>query len=118
MPLFAGRDSAEHEYVQASEALWTYDTKSHRWQQQHPSGPSPAPHLARGLALFNGRAFLLADEPTMQMGMEVYELDVQEWRWRLLPCHGPAPSCRDRLTPVVVQVQTLHEPFIQPPQLG
>jgi len=115
VPLLAGRDRAEHEYVEASEALWTFDTKSHRWQQQHPSGPLPAPHLAWGLALFNGRAFLLANDPTMQMGMEVYELDLQEWHWRLLPCHGPAPSCRDRLTPVVFQVQTLHEAFIEPP---
>lgn len=115
MPLLAGYDSAAHEFVEASEALWTFDTKSHRWQQQHPSGPLPVPYLARGLAHFNGRAFLLADDPTMQMGMEVYELDVQDWQWRLLPCHGPAPSCRDRLTSVVFQVQTLDEPFVEPP---
>ncbi|DBA93308.1 TPA: Galactose oxidase, central domain [Trebouxia sp. C0005] len=104
---FGGYDSAAHEFVEASEALWTFDTKSHRWQQQHPSGPLPVPYLARGLAHFNGRAFLLADDPTMQMGMEVYELDVQDWQWRLLPCHGPAPSCRDRLTSVVFQEKWL-----------
>jgi len=55
----------------------------------------------------NGHAYLLANEASMAGCMEVYELDLQKWCWRLLPCQGPAPPSLTKLTPIVVQVRLL-----------
>ncbi|DBB14120.1 TPA: hypothetical protein ACH3X3_001072 [Trebouxia sp. C0006] len=48
------------DYVSPQEALWTFDVSSCTWRQQFPSGVMPEPVTARGLAVANGRAYLLS----------------------------------------------------------
>ncbi len=48
------------DYVSPQEALWTFDVSSRTWRQQFPSGVMPEPVTARGLAVANGRAYLLS----------------------------------------------------------
>ena len=93
------------EVVSPEEALWTWDINNHTWQQMQPTGDIPAPEAALGLALANGRAYLLVNEAdTSHMG--VYELDLQQWHWRKVPSEGHAPHGDNAfvVTPVVVQV--------------
>jgi len=90
--------------VESTEALWTFDVNTHTWQQQQPSGVLPLPSLAVGLALINDHAYLLVNDVTMARRMEVFELDLETWHWRLLPSQGQAPPCLIWLQPVVVQV--------------
>lgn len=102
----AGRDR-KRRCVTAEEALWTFDTTALTWQQRHPSGPLPEPFDARGLAVIKDRAYLLVSQPVIGGCLEVYELDLATWVWRLLPCTGSIPPCLRRMSPVVVQVQNL-----------
>ncbi|DBA93299.1 TPA: hypothetical protein ACH3X2_003581 [Trebouxia sp. C0005] len=88
--------------VSPEEALWTWDINNHTWQQMHPTGDIPAPDAAFGLAVANGRAYLLVREAnTRHVG--VYELDLQQWHWRKLPLEGQSPRFNQSLVPVVVQ---------------
>ncbi len=109
----AGRDRDEHQPVMAEEALWTFDTTALTWQQRHPSGPLPDPRHVKGLAVVKDHAYLLVSQPVIGIGgrMEVYELDLAMWEWRLLPCTGSIPPCLHRISPVVVQVQNLLQSF-------
>ena len=91
--------------VSPEEALWTWDINNHTWQQMHPTGDIPAPDAAFGLAVANGRAYLLVREAnTRHVG--VYELDLQQWHWRKLPLEGQSPRFNQSLVPVVVQVHS------------
>ena len=58
------------------------------------------------MAVANGKVYLLANRPGLQGCMEVFELDLQDWQWRLLPCRGSAPPClaSASISPAVVQV--------------
>ena len=103
----AGRDRAEHEHVHATEALWTLAINTNTWQQRHPSGTLPAPSLAIGLAVFNGRAYVLANQARMAGCMKVYELDLEALQWRFLPCKGQAPPSLLMMIPVFVEVSVL-----------
>lgn len=103
----AGPDRDEHEHVHATEALWTLAIDTNTWQQRDPSGPLPAPSLAIGLAVFNGLAYVLANEEKMAGCMKVYELDMEAWQWRLLPCKGQAPLSLVMMVPVFVEVSVL-----------
>ena len=102
----AGRDR-RHLCVRAEEALWTFDTTALTWQQRHPSGPLPEPVDARGLAVVNDHAYLLASQLFAGGRLEVYELDLATWVWRLLPGQGSVLPCLRWFTPVVIQVQNL-----------
>ncbi len=94
-----------YDIVSPEEALWTWDINNRTWQQMHPTGDIPAPDSALGLAVANGRAYLLVNEADMPH-MGVYELDLQQWHWRKVPLEGHAPRNNNELavTPVVVQV--------------
>ncbi len=100
----AGRDREEHRSVTAEEALWTFDTTALTWQQRHPSGPLPEPRHAMGLVVVKDCAYLLVNQPFIEGRLEVYELDLATWVWRLLPCTGSIPPRLCRISPVVVQV--------------
>ena len=82
----------------------------HTWQPRFPSGPLPPPDMACGLAIANGCAYVLIDHPDMlldnELQMEVYELDLATWHWRILPCQGDAAFCATNMTPVVVEVSS------------
>ena len=93
--------------MRPEEALWTFDTTALTWQQRHPSGPLPEPCDARGLAVVKDHAYLLASQLFAGGSLEVYELDLATWVWRLLPGKGSVPLCLRWFTPVVVQVQNL-----------
>ena len=75
----AGR-SVFGECASREEALWTFDTSMHSWQQQHLSGALPVPHLTCGLAVLNGCAYLLVNQPNYdsdcELRMEMYELNL------------------------------------------
>ncbi|KAL0053343.1 hypothetical protein WJX82_004553 [Trebouxia sp. C0006] len=103
---FGGRDR-RHLCVRAEEALWTFDTTALTWQQRHPSGPLPEPVDARGLAVVNDHAYLLASQLFAGGRLEVYELDLATWVWRLLPGQGSVLPCLRWFTPVVIQGQWL-----------
>lgn len=68
--LCAGR-TVFGEYASPEEALWTFDTSMHSWQQQHPSGALPVPHLTCGLAVLNGCAYLLINQPSFLLENEL-----------------------------------------------
>ena len=96
------------DYVSPEEALWTFNVSSRTWQQRFPSGVLPQPILTCGLAVANGQAYLLSFSPEREEVMEVYELSLDTWRWRLLPCAGLAPPSAAGVTPVKVQVDLCH----------
>ncbi len=100
----AGRDRDEHQPVMAEEALWTFDTTALTWQQRHPSGPLPSPRRAVGLAVVEDHAYVLVNQRIIGGSLEVYELDLATWVWRLLPGKGSVPPRLYRISPVVVQV--------------
>ena len=101
----AGRDREERRSVTEEEALGgTLGTTSLTWQQRHPSCPLPEPRHAMGLAVVKDHAYLLVNQPVIGGSLEVYELDLATWVWRLLPCTGSIPPCLCRISPVVVQV--------------
>ncbi len=103
--IHGARINVAHDIVSPEEALWTWDINNHTWQQMHPTGDIPAPGAALGLAVANGRAYLLVNEADVPH-MGVYELDLQQWHWHKLPLKGDAPHNMDKLmvTPVIVQV--------------
>ncbi|KAL0033825.1 hypothetical protein WJX77_006679 [Trebouxia sp. C0004] len=95
------------------DALWTFDINEQTWQKRNCTGLLPIPELALGLAVANGCAYVLANAidhafmPDHARRMEVYELNLDTWHWRLLPCEGQAAFCATEITPVVVQGQWL-----------
>ena len=99
------------ELVEPEDALWTLDIRQQTWQRRDCTGPLPIPDLALGLAVANGCAYVLANAidhafvPDYARRMEVYELNLETWHWRLLPCQGEAAFCSNKITPVVVQVR-------------
>ena len=93
-------------YVSPQEALWTFNVSSRTWRQHFPSGVLLQPALARGLALANGRAYLLSTAHDEEGPMQVHELNLDTWHWRLLPRAGIVPSSAFGVTPVKVQVHT------------
>ena len=59
-----------------------------------------------GLTVANGRAYLLAFPHQREGVMEVYELKLNTWRWRLLPHAGVIPPPAFGVTATKVQVHT------------
>lgn len=98
--------TALYENVGRHEALWTFDITQSAWSQQRATGDLPEPHLVCALAVANSRAYVLANDPEGTKRLEVYELDLDRWEWRLLPAVGTQPSCRRAASAVVVQVRT------------
>ena len=92
------------EYLQPNESLWSFDIKQRAWQQRQATGQLPDPRRTCGLAVINGKAYLLANEENPKGHMIVFELDLQTWQCQLLPCQGIAPPCLERPTPVVDEV--------------
>ncbi|KAL0051661.1 hypothetical protein WJX82_011605 [Trebouxia sp. C0006] len=79
------------DYVSPQEALWTFNVSSRTWRQQFASGVLLEPVTACGLAVANGRAYLLSFSHEREGVMEIYKLNLDTWRWRLLPCAGVIP---------------------------
>lgn len=99
--------TALYENVAPQHALWTFNISTSTWQQQHPTGQLPEPHLAHiatGLAVVNGKAYALINDPQQSKRLEVYELDLATWHWRRVPGVGSQPSCRRAASAVVIQV--------------
>lgn len=63
------------DYVSPQEALWTLNVSSRTWRQQFASGVLPEPVTACGLAVANGRAYLLSFLHKRQGVMEIYKLN-------------------------------------------
>ena len=64
-----------------------------------------------GLAVANGRAYLLAHQldqldmgPGRHFRLEVYELHLESWHCHKLPFKGVAAFCNRKVTAVVAQV--------------
>ena len=101
------------QYVTCDEALWTLDISQETWQRRRTSGPAPLPAMALGIAVVNDCLYVLTNQAASNGNidydakMNVYELDMRRWHWRLLPCQGQLPGCVIRVTPVVVQVRVL-----------
>ena len=93
------------DYVSPQEALWTFNVSSRTWRQQFASGVLLEPVTACGLAVANGRAYLLSFSHEREGVMEIYKLNLDTWRWRLLPRAGviPPPAFGE---PLKVQVHT------------
>ena len=115
-PQYQGCNAASHatagqtalyENVAPQHALWTFNISTSTWQQQHPTGQLPEPHLAHvatGLAVVNGKAYALINDPQQSKRLEVYELDLATWHWRRIPGVGSQPSCRRAASAAVIQV--------------
>lgn len=96
--------TAFYENIPANQALWSFDIPTQTWQQRHPTGLLPDPHQTQGLAVYNGKAFALVNEPNRSKRLEVFELDLATWHWRKLPGRGTQPSCRRAASAVVMEV--------------
>ena len=101
----AAGQTALYENIGRHEALWTFDIAQSAWSQQRATGDLPEPHLVCALAIANSRAYVLANDPEGTRRLEVYELDLDSWKWRRLPAVGTQPACRRAASAVVVQVQ-------------
>ena len=107
--------TALYENVTPQHALWTFNISTSTWQQQHPTGQLPEPHLAHvatGLAVVNGKAYALINDPQQSKRLEVYELDLATWHWRRVPGVGAQPSCRRAASAVVIQVIDTRHDFV------
>ena len=100
------------EYMDSDECLWTFDIKQRSWRQRHATGPFPEPCKTFGLAVANGRAYLLARQANWSAAWQVYELDLETWQSRLLPCDASAPPCWVRGNPAVVEVRVFSHPCL------
>ena len=49
------------------------------------SGDCPHPREACALAIQNGHAYLLTADLVNDVGLIIYELDLETWHWRRLP---------------------------------
>ena len=88
-----------------AQALWSYDTQQHRWQQRRATGVLPEPRRTVGLAVANGKAYLLSDHEIADWNntLQVYELDLESWHGRLLPDDAQAPTCWVRGCPAIIE---------------
>ena len=96
-----------YENVAPQDALWTFDISTSTWEKRRATGQLPVPHLAHiatGLAVANGKAYALINEPEASKRLEVYELDLATWHWRKVLGAGSQPSCRRAASAVVIQV--------------
>ena len=82
-----------------------------RWTQQGTFGDLPDPALAWGISgnftIVNNHAYILTEGPLGADHMDVYELDLQTWHWRLLPHKGQGPCEVEHCAAAVVLVQPL-----------
>lgn len=104
--LLAGQ-TALYENIGRHEALWTFSIPSSSWQQRPATGQLPNPHLAQALTVVRGKAYALVNDPEGTKRLEVYELDLESWVWRLVPPAGTQPSCRRAASAVIMQVRTV-----------
>lgn len=105
--LCAAGQTFMYENIAPQDALWTFDINTSTWTKRHPTGQLPVPHLAHiatGLAVANGKAYALINEPEQSKRLEVYELDLATWHWRKVPGAGSQPSCRRAASATVLQV--------------
>ena len=104
--LCAGQ-TALYEDIGRHDALWTFDITASTWTKRQATGDLPDPHLANGLTVANGKAYALVNDPDGTKRLEVYELDLERWDWRLLPPLGTQPTCRRATSAVVMKVLQL-----------
>ena len=91
---------ADPGYVSLEHAVYTFDIRQERWQERCAQGDLPQPALTIGLAVANGCAYLLANPPDWRMDfnsrLEVFELNLESWHSRKLPCKGEAAAATIR----------------------
>ena len=109
-------------WVDAINALWTFDIKQQEWQHRQSTGCLPEPALCCGMAVVGDCAYVLVNhhndyctqrpsEPHTERHMEMYVLDLKTWHWEQLPTQADGPYGVRHIAPAVVQVREHHQEF-------
>lgn len=90
--LFGGRNDDT-----ACNLLFTFCTKTHTWARPQVSGDIPGERDGHSAAIIGQHMYVFGgyEETFERYGQDVYRLDLTNFTWKLMKCHGDPPVHRD-----------------------
>eukprot|EP00891_Asterochloris_glomerata_P009747 jgi/Astpho2/9747/Aster-x1605 len=90
--LLFGGTTSNYTDVPERDALWMFTTHNSVWRRCETTGTAPFPRGCISLAVWESKAYVIAN--SKDGAMATFRLDLQTWEWALLRQQRPSPSAR------------------------